>query len=148
MAETLIRPLTADDRARWLPLWEGYLAFYSRRVAPEVTEHTWKRLAAGQEMHGLLAVNAEDEALGLTHFYYHPSTVSIGGNCYLSDLFVEPAARGGGIGVALIQAVAAAAKARGAALVYWQTEEFNGTARRVYERVAKRAPFIRYNLEL
>jgi hypothetical protein len=32
--------------------------------------------------------------------------------------------------------------------VYWQTEEFNGPARRLYERIAKRSPFIRYNVEL
>ena len=87
-------------------------------------------------------------SLGLVHFLYHASTVSIGGNCYLQDLFVSPVARNQSIGRRLILAVADAARARQAALVYWQTEEFNGTARRVYERVAKRAPFIRYNLEL
>jgi hypothetical protein len=30
----------------------------------------------------------------------------------------------------------------------WQTEEFNATARRLYERVAKRSPFSRYQIEL
>jgi hypothetical protein len=45
-------------------------------------------------------------------------------------------------------AVEQAAREMRAALVYWQTEEFNGTARRLYERVAKRSPFIRYQIEL
>ena len=29
-----------------------------------------------------------------------------------------------------------------AEILYWQTEEFNGTARRLYERVARRSPFV------
>jgi len=41
-----------------------------------------------------------------------------------------------------------AARKRGAVVVYWQTEEFNASARRLYERIAKRSPFIRYNIEL
>ncbi|HEV2213579.1 MAG TPA: GNAT family N-acetyltransferase, partial [Gammaproteobacteria bacterium] len=115
---------------------------------PEVTEFTWQRLADGNGIEGFLAVDPQGQGVGLVHFMYHTSAHSLGDNCYLQDLFVEPTARGGGIGVALIQAVAAAAREKKAALVYWQTEEFNGTARRVYERVAKRVPFIRYNLEL
>lgn len=69
------------------------------------------------------------EALGLVHFLYHPSTVSLGENCYLQDLFVVPAARNQSLGRRLILAVADAAKLRKAALVCWQTEEFNGAAR-------------------
>jgi GNAT superfamily N-acetyltransferase len=82
------------------------------------------------------------------HFVYHPTTWSIGGTCYLEDLFVAPAARGQRIGRRLIAAAADAAKANGATTLYWQTEEFNATARRLYERVAKRSPFIRYQIEL
>ncbi|HEV7165852.1 MAG TPA: GNAT family N-acetyltransferase [Gammaproteobacteria bacterium] len=148
MSEAVIRRVGVGDRALWEPMWAGYLAFYQRRLPPEATEFTWKRLSTGGEIEGLVAVSPAGEGLGLVHFLYHASTVSIGGNCYLQDLFVSPVARNQSIGRRLILAVADAARARQAALVYWQTEEFNGTARRVYERVAKRAPFIRYNLEL
>ena len=148
MSETIIRRVTAGDRPLWEPLWAGYLAFYQRRLAPEVTDFTWQRLIGGGEIECLLAVDPAGEGLGLVHFLYHASSHSLGGNCYLQDLFVAPAARNQSLGRRLILAVADAARAKQAALVYWQTEEFNGAARRVYERVAKRAPFIRYNLEL
>jgi GNAT superfamily N-acetyltransferase len=147
MSDIVIRPVAAADRALWEPLWRGYLAFYEKAVPEAVTEHTWTRLIAGEEIRGFIALEGR-AALGLTQYYFHQSTWSIGGNCYLGDLFVTPAARGKRIGRRLIAAVTEAAKAHGCAVLYWQTEEFNGTARRLYERVAKRSPFIRYQIDL
>jgi ribosomal protein S18 acetylase RimI-like enzyme len=148
MPDLVIRPIAAADRTLWEPLWAGYHAFYERRIAPEVTEFTWKRLLTGGEIAGYVALGETGEALGLVHFLYHPSTSTLGGNCYLQDLFVAPAARGRSIGRRLIAAVGVAAKAKGASVLYWQTEEFNGAARRLYERLAKRSPFIRYQIDL
>lgn len=43
-----IRPVTRQDFDQWLPLWEGYNAFYGRSGATalpnEITEMTWSRL--------------------------------------------------------------------------------------------------------
>jgi len=147
-AEVFIRPIDAGDRELWEPLWKGYLDFYQETIPPEATELTWKRLTTTREVEGFLAFNAGGEALGLVHFLYHPSTFKIGDSCYLEDLFVIPTARGRRVGRRLIAAVVEAAKAKAAQAVYWQTEEFNGTARRLYERVAKRSPFIRYQIEI
>ena len=148
MPDVPIRPIGRDDRHLWEPLWTGYLDFYERTVGPAVSELTWDRLSRTAEILGLLAVDQHGAAVGLVHFFYHPSASHIGGYCYLQDLFVVPAARGRRVGRRLIAAVAAAAKAKGAEILYWQTEEFNGPARRLYERVAKRSPFIRYQMEL
>jgi GNAT superfamily N-acetyltransferase len=148
MSDLVIRSINSGDRAAWDALWAGYLAFYERVVSSEVTELTWRRLTAGDGVFGFLAIDGAGDAVGLVHFVFHPTTWSSGGNCYLEDLFVVPSARGQRVGRRLIAAVAAAAKAQGAAVLYWQTEEFNGTARRLYERVAKRSPFIRYQIEL
>lgn len=145
--ELEIRSITSSDRQLWEPLWQGYLAFYEKTLSQEVTDFTWNRLTTGQDIRGFLALRS-GEALGLVHFMVHPSTSNMGGNCYLQDLFVVPAARGSRIGRRLIARVAREAKEQRAALVYWQTEEFNGPARRLYERVAKRSPFIRYQIEL
>jgi GNAT superfamily N-acetyltransferase len=144
----IVRAVGSEDRALWDPLWAGYLAFYEKSLPAETTDFTWRRLTTTREIEGLIALDAAGEALGLTHFLYHPSTSTLGGNCYLQDLFVIPEARGRRVGRRLIAAVAQRAKARGAAVVYWQTEEFNGAARRLYERVAKRSPFIRYQIDL
>jgi GNAT superfamily N-acetyltransferase len=143
-----LRSITGNDHGLWEPLWRGYLDFYQKIVPAEATEFTWRRLTTTHEVEGFLAVNENGEALGLVHFFFHPNTFTLGGNCYLEDLFVIPSARGQRIGRRLIAEVVQAAKAKGAAIVYWQTEEFNGRARRLYERVAKRSPFIRYQIEL
>jgi GNAT superfamily N-acetyltransferase len=148
MPAVSIRRIAAADRTLWEPLWAGYHTFYDRTVSQEVTEFAWKRLATTGEIEGLLALSERGDALGLVHFFYHPSTSTLGGNCYSQDLFVVPASRGLRVGRRLIAAVVDAAKAKGVAVLYWQTEEFNGPARRLYERVAKRSPFIRYQIDL
>jgi GNAT superfamily N-acetyltransferase len=148
MQDVIIRPIGSGDREVWEPLWLGYLTFYERSLPADTTAFTWKRLVETGELEGLLALDESGQGLGLVQFLYHASTWNMGGNCYLQDLYVVPAARGRRIGRRLIAAVSEAAKGKGAATLYWQTEEFNGTARRLYERVAKRSPFIRYQIEL
>jgi GNAT superfamily N-acetyltransferase len=148
MSDITIRSIGSGDRAAWEPLWNGYTTFYERAVPPDVTNYTWDRLSRQVDLHGFLAIGSGSSAVGLVQYLYHPSSWNRGGNCYLQDLFVVPAARGQHVGRRLIDAVAEAAKAKGAAVLYWQTEEFNGTARRLYERVAKRSPFIRYDITL
>ena len=54
-----VRRLEAGDRARWDPLWEGYLGFYQVSLPPYVTDTTWRRLvSADEDMHGLCALDA------------------------------------------------------------------------------------------
>ena len=42
-----IRPIQQNDYAQWLPLWDGYNAFYGRSGATalpeEITKTTWGR---------------------------------------------------------------------------------------------------------
>ncbi len=137
-----IRPIRPVDRADWDRLWAGYLRFYETTLPRAVSDATFARLVSGDpaEPAGLLAV-AGGRVAGLAHFLFHRSTWSACDTCYLQDLYADPAARGAGIGRALIEAVYAAAAARGADPVYWLTQEHNGTARRLYDRVAALTPF-------
>lgn len=144
----VIRSVTASDRQLWEPLWKGYLDFYDKSISKETTELTWKRVSETGEIHGFLAMSQMGEALGLVHYFFHPSTSSTGGNCYLQDLFVLASHRKQGLGRKLIEAVVKHAEEKQVVAVYWQTEEFNGTARRLYERIGKRSPFIRYQIDL
>ncbi len=140
-----IRPLAADDRAAWEPLWHAYLRFY--RTAPEaaVTDAAFDRLVAREQgMAGLVAVDGAGALLGFAHVIEHATTWSAAPVLYLEDLFVDPAIRGGGVGRALIAAVYAEADARGCSKTYWITEEFNAVARRTYETVAQRKSYITY----
>lgn len=140
-----IRPLVACDREQWLELWRGYLEFYESSVPDDVTDLTWNRILDPEApIHGLCAVNESGRLLGIVHYLFHPVTWAVGPRCYLEDLFTAKEARERGVGRALIEAVYAAADARGADQVYWLTQEFNATARRLYDQVAKATPFIKY----
>ncbi|MCE2889935.1 MAG: GNAT family N-acetyltransferase [Aquidulcibacter sp.] len=149
MGDIRVRPLEASDRTVWDKLWHGYLTFYKvSDFAPDVTEATWQRLLdPNGPLHGLVAVDG-DKILGLVHFLYHPSSWTIGPYCYLQDLFTFPAARKRGVGEALIEAVADAARAENAARVYWLTHETNAPGRSLYDRVARHAGFIHYIKDL
>lgn len=140
-----VRPLAPGDREAWEPLWQAYLTFYETDVPADVTETTWRRLMTeGEDPSGLCAVGDDGSLAGIVHYHFHRSTWTVGEYCYLQDLFVDPAARGGGVGRALIEAVYAAADRRGASQVYWLTQDFNATARRLYDRVGQLTPFIKY----
>ena len=56
----------------------------------------------------------------------------------------HPAHRGAGVGRALIESVYHAADANATPSVYWLMQEFNHTARQLYDRVATVTPFIKY----
>ena len=96
-------------------------------------------------MNGVKKVMGEaGEMVGIVHYLFHPVTWSITDRCYLEDLYVCEAARGAGLGRALIEAVYAASDERGADQIYWLTEDINATARRLYDRIGRLTPFIKY----
>ncbi len=140
-----IRSLAAADESDWRRLWTAYLEFYESSVPEEVYRTTFARLLdpARTQQNGLLALR-DGQAAGLVHYIFHPHNWRLEDVCYLQDLYTDPAFRGGGVGRALIEAVYAAADERGAPSVYWLTQDFNETARVLYDRVANLTPFIKY----
>ena len=88
-----IRFITRDDYAQWLPLWDGYNAFYDRSgptaLAPEITAMTWSRFFDAYEPVHALVAESGGKLLGLTHYLFHRSTTAIEPNCYLQDLFTN-----------------------------------------------------------
>jgi GNAT superfamily N-acetyltransferase len=141
-----VRRLEARDKAQWLALFKGYIAFYKVEIAEDVIETTWRRMLAGDaDFHiGLIAVDAGDAPIGLAHILFHRSTWSAGWYCYLEDLFVDPTRRRQGAGRALIEAAYREADARGASRTYWMTERGNHTARSLYDSLATLSPFVQY----
>jgi GNAT superfamily N-acetyltransferase len=144
MSAVVIRPVGADERAAWEPLWRGYLDFYKASQAPDATDIAWKRLLDPKEPMFALGAYVDGKLLGIVRYLYHRSFWTVGDYCYLQDLFVAEAARGHGLGRELIEAVYEKAKEAGASRVYWNTHETNANARVLYEKVAERSGFIQY----
>ena len=147
-----VRPLRPDDFDGWLPLWDGYNAFYGRAgptaLPREVTDTTWGRFFdAGEPVFALVA-QSQGALMGLVHYLFHRSTNRIELTCYLQDLFTAPAARGQGVGRALIEGVYQAARAAGIRRVYWHTQETNRPGRLLYDKVARHQGFIVYTHDL
>jgi GNAT superfamily N-acetyltransferase len=143
-----IRELKETDKDRWLELWAGYLEFYKSNLSPEQTEFTWKRLINNeQKMYGFVAEN-ENGVIGFTHCLFRPSTWTETDYCYLEDLFVDPGIRGKGIGRALMNRVIELAKEKNSKRVYWTTQEFNKTARVLYDSITSVSEFVQYRLPL
>ena len=149
MPEALqIRPVLHSDFAKWLPLWDGYNRFYGRSgptaLAPEITRVTWSRFFDENEPVRALVAERDQTLIGIVHYLFHRSTIMIAPTCYLADLFTTEAARGQGVGRALINAVYERASDAGCSRVYWQTHETNLTAMKLYDGVAERSGFIVY----
>jgi len=143
-----VRLVAPTDLDQWEALWEGYNTFYERTVPPEITRMTWSRFFdASEPVHALVA-EKDRRLVGLVHYLFHRSTSLIGPTCYLQDLFTTEAARGQGVGRALIESVYERAKAAGSPLVYWQTHETNATAMALYDKVAERSGFLVYENQL
>jgi GNAT superfamily N-acetyltransferase len=144
----VVRPLCAEDRQQWEPLWDGYNLFYERPNLPgEITEASWARFFDPDEPMFAAVAELDGRLVGLVHYLYHRSTTSVAPVCYLQDLFTAADARGKGVGRALIEHVYGEAASAGSQRVYWQTHE-NNPARKLYDQVATLTPFRRYVKEL
>jgi GNAT superfamily N-acetyltransferase len=151
-ASPTIRAVSRSDFEQWLPLWEGYNAFYGRAGATalpaKITQMTWARFFDPYEpMHARVA-ESDGRVVGLAHYLFHRSTILLAPTCYLQDLFTEAAQRGKGIGKALINAVYDEARAAGVSRVYWHTHETNQTARKLYDQLAEDSGFIVYRKQI
>ena len=125
----VIRPVGADERAAWEPLWNGYLTFYKATLADSASNVAWARFHDSAEPMHLLGAYVDGKLTGIVQYLFHRSTWTPGDYCYLQDLFVDDSARGLGLGRALIEAVYTEAKAKGASRVSSVTKPFSGCLR-------------------
>ena len=144
----MIRDAMPADETAWRKLWAGFLAYYEVELAEAVTDHTWKRLMLPTcPMQARLAV-WDGEVVGFAIHQHHPSTWILGEDCYLEDLYVQPESRGIGAGRALIEDLIGLARARGWQRLYWNTDQDNAAARRLYDSFANNDGHLRYRMAL
>lgn len=140
-----IRPLEQSDEADWRRLWTAYLEFYESSVSEEVYATTFERLLDSANTAQCAALALLDSTpVGLVHWIYHPHNWKIEDVIYLQDLYADPSVRGTGVGRALIEHVYDVADQGETPTVYWMTQEFNATARQLYDRIASKTVFVQY----
>ncbi|MDB5899536.1 MAG: acetyltransferase-like protein [Ramlibacter sp.] len=144
----IIRAAVPADEATWRELWRGYCRFYQAQVPQEVTDRTWKRILDPDAQVMCIVAEVDGQVLGFANCVVHENTWETQAVCYLEDLFVTPAARGRGIGAALLEWLRNAMRAEGWARLYWMTKANNTQARRLYDRFARADDFVRYVVPL
>ena len=144
MAAPTIRSALPSDETAWRKLWRGYVDFYAAKVGDDVTARTWKRILDPDSAITCVVAEVDGQVCGFANCVVHENTWETQPICYLEDLYVDPAARGHGVGRALIEWLRNAMRAEGWARLYWHTREDNERARRLYDRFAEADDFVRY----
>jgi ribosomal protein S18 acetylase RimI-like enzyme len=133
--------LASDDEARtFLALLDAYARdpmggaqslpdAVRARLVPDLRQ----RIALGTAL--VLIARRGGEPLGVAVCFAGYSTFAAHPLWNLHDLSVVPAARGAGVGQALIAALEARARARGGCKITLEVREDNARARRLYEHV-------------
>ncbi|MDR6264433.1 MULTISPECIES: GNAT family N-acetyltransferase [Rhodobacterales] len=143
----IVRYVTAADEPVWRELWADYLAFYETTREEDVYAESWRRiLDPDVGMFAMVAETPENGVVGIVNFLYHTSFWEKENRIYLNDLYVRPEIRGTGAGKAMIDAVETHAKQHNCSQVWWMTANDNAVARKLYDGVAKLAPFVKYQI--
>lgn len=144
-----VAPVSAAEFEQLLPLIADYQRFYRAEPDTERNREFFRRFLAPSEEGLLLGARGEDGFLGYACLYWHFSSTRAIEAVLMNDLFVVAAARGKGVGRALIEASAEVGRERGAAVLEWSTEPGNATAQRLYDSTgAERSEWVSYEIEL
>jgi GNAT superfamily N-acetyltransferase len=132
-----IRQVEAADLADLLPLMRAYCDFYEVSPSDDDLLAMSRILITDPEREGLqlLARDEAGAAVGFATIFWTWSTLSASRIGVMNDLFVAPAARGGGAAEALIEACAERCRERDVSSLDWQTARDNHRAQAVYDRV-------------
>jgi GNAT superfamily N-acetyltransferase len=147
-----IRPATAGDLDRLMPLYRGYCDFYEMNPTDEALRSTAEAIITGPDERGFILVSegAAGRLAGFATVSWKHSALAGSLIAYLDDLFVDPDARGQGHADDLIEACRVRAGELGAGAMAWLTAEDNHRAQKVYDRIGARhgPPFYEYELEI
>ena len=132
----VIRKATRADVPAVLALVKELAAYEREPDAVLATEADFLRDGFGERpaFHVLIA-DEEADVIGFALYFFSYSTW-VGRRClYLEDLFVQPAQRGHGAGIALMAALAKEAIAHDCRRFVWQVLDWNEPAIAFYERL-------------
>jgi GNAT superfamily N-acetyltransferase len=145
-----IVPITKSELETLLPLIAAYQRFYEvEEIDGERNRAFFRRFLSPSEDGMLLGAWDGKQLAGYACLYWHFTSLVPAETVLMNDLYVDPAARGKGVGRALIEASAAVARERGAHHLEWATAPDNTTAQRLYDSTgAQRSEWIEYEMDL
>ncbi|HSC64790.1 MAG TPA: GNAT family N-acetyltransferase [Caldimonas sp.] len=131
-----IRPAARDDVAAIVRLIRGLAEFEKLTHLVEVTpESLAPHLFGERPVAEALVAERAGRVVAFALFFTNFSTFLALPGLYLEDLFVEPEARGQGIGQALLEHLARLAASRGCGRFEWSVLDWNEGAIRFYQRM-------------
>jgi ribosomal protein S18 acetylase RimI-like enzyme len=143
----VVRSLAEHERTTWERMFQAYAEFYKTSIPEGGFDRTWAWIFdPAQDFWCDVAERDNGNLIGFTQYQLMHRSLSGGMVCYLSDLYVDPDARGSGAGRALIDHVLAFAKNRDLPYVRWLTQDFNYPARHLYDTYGPKTDFILYNV--
>ena len=129
---TTVAPAGIDDLDDVAQLFGAYLEFYGvKRDPADARRFLRDRIEAGDSLI-LLARTADGVPAGLAQVYFTFSSLSLARVWTFNDLYVDPAARGLGVGRTLVRDVCRRAVEAGALRVQGETAVDNHTAQALY----------------
>jgi GNAT superfamily N-acetyltransferase len=148
--ELRIEPIAEEQFEMLLPMIAAYQRFYEvEEIDVERNRAFFSRFLAPSEDGMLLGAWHDGELVGYACLYWSFTSLVPAETVLMNDLFVDPSARGQGVGRALIEASAAVGRERGAQRLEWVTQTTNATARRLYDRTgAEQSTWIEYELRI
>ncbi|PPL17341.1 GNAT family N-acetyltransferase [Microterricola pindariensis] len=142
-----IRPLSPADEHRWRALFRAYREFYELPESEEVVSRVWGWLMDPRHECEALVAELDGEVVGFAHLRRFSSPYDGTTGIFLDDLFTAPAARGRGVGRALIGRLTGMAAAEGRSVVQWETAADNYQAQALYDTLATRTSWVTYEAE-
>lgn len=138
-AGVTIRPARPGDEDGIVRLVEALAAYEREPDAVELTaDGLHAHLFAGTPRVFAHVAEQDGRIVGIAVWFLNFSTWTGRHGIYLEDLFVDPAARSGGVAYALMRALAREAAERGCARIDWAVLDWNELAKRFYRRLGAR----------
>jgi len=145
-----VRPIEEAELEQALPLFAGYQRFY-RVPDPNDQRNAafFRRFIAPSDAGLLLGAFDHGQLIGFSCTYWTFSSTAAADIALMNDLFVSESGRGRGVGRALIEATANAARERGCHHLEWYTATDNADAQRLYDAIgARRSTWYAYEIPL
>lgn len=135
-----LRPARVDDVPQILAMIRELAEFEKMSDEVVAEEDSLRRALFGDRPYAeVVMAEVEGSVQGFALFFHNFSTFMGRPGIYLEDLFVRPAARGHGVGQALLAHLAQLAVERGCGRLEWCVLDWNEGAIRFYRRLGAEA---------